>query len=107
MKPVSPIGIDAVTYGVQDLGMGARFLQEFGLRELERGHGGATYCTAEGAAVHLRSADDSTLPPAIEAGSTIRGVGAGPPRYRLKSLFTISRIRAAPILNTTPTWIAS
>jgi len=74
MKPVSPIGIDAVTYGVQDLGMGARFLQEFGLRELERGHGGATYCTAEGAAVHLRSADDSTLPPAIEAGSTIREV---------------------------------
>ncbi|OLD17679.1 MAG: hypothetical protein AUI91_12105 [Acidobacteria bacterium 13_1_40CM_3_56_11] len=74
MKPVSPIGIDAVTYGVQDLGMGARFLQEFGLRELERGHGGATYCTAEGAAVHLRSADDSTLPPAIEARSTIREV---------------------------------
>src|SRR3989475_7058657 len=74
MKPVSPIGIDAVTYGVQDLGMGARFLQEFGLRELERGHGGAPYCTAEGAAVHLRSADDSTLPPPIEAGSTIREV---------------------------------
>src|SRR5438876_11862732 len=104
MKPVSPIGIDAVTYGVQDLGMGARFLQEFGLRELERGHGGATYCTAEGAAVHLRSADDSTLPPAIEAGSTIR-CGGRAATLSAQISFTISRIRAAPILNTTPTWI--
>jgi catechol 2,3-dioxygenase-like lactoylglutathione lyase family enzyme len=74
MKPTSPIGIDALTYGVQDLGAGARFFAEFGLTEAERGRRGATYVTGEGTAVHLRLQDDPGLPPPIEGGSTIREV---------------------------------
>jgi catechol 2,3-dioxygenase-like lactoylglutathione lyase family enzyme len=74
MKPASPIGIDSVTYGVQDISAGARFFDEFGLTQAERGQRGVTYITGEGTAVHLRLADDSTLPPPIEGGSTIREV---------------------------------
>ena len=74
MKPTSPIGIESVTYGVQDLSEGSRFFEEFGLSEAERYHSGATYVTKEGTAIHLRPADDRGLPPPIESGPTVREV---------------------------------
>jgi catechol 2,3-dioxygenase-like lactoylglutathione lyase family enzyme len=74
MKPTSPIGIESVTYGVEDLDAGARFFQEFGLAEAERGQNGATCLTKEGTAIHLRLAQDRSLAPPIESGPTIREV---------------------------------
>jgi catechol 2,3-dioxygenase-like lactoylglutathione lyase family enzyme len=74
MKPTSPIGIESVTYGVQDVGAGARFLEDFGLVEAEKAQSGVTYLTKEGTAVHLRLADDPGLPPAVESGPTVREV---------------------------------
>jgi len=74
MKPASPIGIESVTYGVQDLTAGARFFKDFGLTEAESSRSGATYLTKEGTAVHLRLADDPGLPAPIESGPTVREV---------------------------------
>lgn len=74
MKPASPIGVESLTYGVQNLDTGARFFEEFGLARAERGQRGVSFTTAEETFVHLRLADDPTLPPPIEGGSTIREV---------------------------------
>src|SRR2546422_5364428 len=74
MKKASPVGIESVTYGVQDLSAGARFFEEFGLAKAECGQSGATYLTQEGTAVHLRLAGDPGLPPPIESGPTVREV---------------------------------
>jgi len=73
MNSAHPIGLESVTYGVQDL-EGARFIEEIGLTPAERGQRGATYLTGEGTAVHVRLSDDAALPPPIEGGSTIREV---------------------------------
>ena len=74
MKPVSPIGIESVTYGVEDLTAGAKFFEDFGLTPAESGGSGATYVTKEGAAIHLRLAGDPGLPAPIEGGPTVREV---------------------------------
>jgi catechol-2,3-dioxygenase len=74
MNPTSPIGIESVTYGVQDLSASARFFEEFGLSKAESGQSGATYLTKEATAVHLRLAEDPGLPSPIESGPTVREV---------------------------------
>ncbi len=74
MKSTSPIAIECVTYGVQDVGLGSRFFEEFGLIKTESGQSGATYLTKEGSAVQIRLADDPGLPPPIEGPPTIREV---------------------------------
>ncbi len=74
MKSASPIGIESVTYGVQDLTGGGRFFEDFGLAKAESGPSGATYLTKERTAIHLRVAEDRGLPPPIESGPTVREV---------------------------------
>src|SRR5437879_1655065 len=74
MKPVSPIGIESVTYGVEDLISGSGFFEDFGLTKAESGPSGATYLTQERTAIHLRLVNDPALPDPIEGGSTVREV---------------------------------
>jgi len=62
--------VERVVYGVADLGECSRFFTDFGLQRL----GGNRFGTQTGQVVELRAADDLSLPPAVEDGSTIREV---------------------------------
>jgi catechol 2,3-dioxygenase-like lactoylglutathione lyase family enzyme len=74
---MSIAGIDQLVYGVGDLEACRRFLTDFGLRAIEDPAGPARFETLNGCEVLLRAADDATLPPAFEAGSTVRQVTWG------------------------------
>jgi len=68
------VGLQRVTYGVEDLESGARFWADFGLAP---GHSSAderVFTTEEGAEIVLRRVDDPRLPPAPVAGSTAREI---------------------------------
>lgn len=65
-------GIDKVVYGVEDMGECARFFTDWGLSPAGESDGGVRFETVDGGEVELRPADDPTLPPAFEAGSTLR-----------------------------------
>ncbi|HUH86286.1 MAG TPA: VOC family protein [Stellaceae bacterium] len=66
------LGIEQVTYGVDDLALGRRFFTEWGLAP--EGDG---FRTLDGTAVLLRRKDDARLPPAVEPGSTVREIAWG------------------------------
>jgi catechol 2,3-dioxygenase-like lactoylglutathione lyase family enzyme len=69
------IGLEAVVYGVDDVATSARFLSDFGLETRDQGAASATLTVAgEGTRVELREIDDPSLPPAVEAGSTMREI---------------------------------
>ncbi len=63
-------GIDSITYGVEDVELCRRFFADWGLKELGPGH----FETLNGCEVHVLAKDDPSLPPAMEAGSTLREV---------------------------------
>ena len=65
-------GIDKVVYGVEDMGECARFFADWGLSPAGEADGGTRFETVDGGEVELRPADDPSLPPAFEAGSTLR-----------------------------------
>jgi catechol 2,3-dioxygenase-like lactoylglutathione lyase family enzyme len=67
-------GIDAVTFGVEDLEAARRFLTDWGVTEISADAAGAQYQTKDGTEIFLRSSADPSLPPAIEPGSTVRRV---------------------------------
>lgn len=64
------VGIDSITYGVQDVELCRRFFRDWGLKELAPGD----FETLNGGEVHVRRLEDPALPPAMEAGSTLREV---------------------------------
>ncbi|MGH8670063.1 MAG: VOC family protein [Burkholderiales bacterium] len=66
---MSITGIDAITYGVEDLELCRRFFTDWGLKPKEN-----DFETLNGCEVKLRHKDDPGLPGAIEAGSTLREV---------------------------------
>ena len=75
------LGLDSLTYGVDDLDTCRRYNEDLGLETVEvHGHG-ATYRTAENATVILREASDAALPPSVTPGSQLRqmvwGVASG------------------------------
>ena len=70
---MSILGIDAITYGVEDLELCRRFFIDWGLREAAPGR----FQTLNGCEVNVLSKDDPALPPAMEAGSTLRHVVFG------------------------------
>lgn len=76
---MSITGIDAITYGVEDLELCRRFFLDWGLKEPKP----ADFETLNGCEVKLRHKDDAGLPPAMEPGSTLRevvwGTDAEPP----------------------------
>ena len=65
-------GIDKVVYGVEDMEECARFFADWGLAPAGGSDGGLLFETLDGGEVELRPADDPSLPPAFEPGSTLR-----------------------------------
>jgi catechol 2,3-dioxygenase-like lactoylglutathione lyase family enzyme len=67
-------GIDAITYGVTDLTACRKFFLDWGLTLVRESDGTLDFETQNGCEVRVRRADDTSLPPAMEAGSTLREV---------------------------------
>ena len=65
-------GIDKVVYGVDDIEECARFFADWGLAPAGERDGAVRFETLDGGEVELRPADDPSLPPAFEPGSTLR-----------------------------------
>jgi catechol 2,3-dioxygenase-like lactoylglutathione lyase family enzyme len=64
--------IESLTYGVADVALGTRFLEDLGLEKVEAGETGASFRTPTNQFVHLRRMDDPALPAAPESGPTLR-----------------------------------
>jgi catechol 2,3-dioxygenase-like lactoylglutathione lyase family enzyme len=63
--------LDSATFGITDLAACRRFWTDFGLIESVR-DGATVFSCKNGSTVELRSADDASLPAAMEAGATLR-----------------------------------
>lgn len=69
------MGLESVVYGVDDVESCAKFLADFGLEKAEAAPSGATLrVRSEGTWIDLRKANDPSLPPAVESGSTMREI---------------------------------
>jgi len=71
---MSVLGVDRITYGVEDLGRCRKFFLDWGLRLVRETDRALDFQTLNGCEVLVRPADDPTLPRAIEAGPTLRHV---------------------------------
>ncbi|AJK48225.1 VOC family protein [Burkholderia plantarii] len=71
------LGIEQITYGVDDLDTCRRFFSDWGMREVAHEAGRARFETLNGCTVLAVRADDPSLPPAFEAGPTLREVTWG------------------------------
>lgn len=67
-------GIDRVTYGVEDLAACKRFFLDWGLKLVREDAAGLDFESLNGCELFVRKIDDPSLPPAVEAGSTLREV---------------------------------
>jgi len=61
---VNIIGIERITYGAANVGLAVRFHKNYGLECVEEGANGADFRLLNNTSVHIRRADDATLPPA-------------------------------------------
>jgi hypothetical protein len=71
---MSLMGIDAVVFGVPDMAEAKRFLEDWGVTQVSATADKLVYRTRDGAEVIVRPIDAADLPPAIEAGKTVREV---------------------------------
>ncbi|MNO55191.1 Glyoxalase/Bleomycin resistance protein/Dioxygenase superfamily protein [compost metagenome] len=71
---MSVLGIDEITYGVEDLATSARFFADWGLQQVEASDDQVVFESLNGCRVIVAALDKPGLPPAIEAGSTLREV---------------------------------
>jgi len=71
---MSILGIDRITYGVDDLATCRRFFLDWGLRLVREDAAGLDFESLNGCEVHVRGSDDPALPAAIESGPTLREV---------------------------------
>lgn len=65
-------GIDAVTFGVADMEKSAKFFRDFGLRQVKNTKSEMVFEAANQAQIILKPRADKSLPPAFEAGSSLR-----------------------------------
>ena len=70
-------GIDAITYGVEDLKQARRFLADWGLKKVKSSAQAAVFETLDGGEVLVRLKTAKALLPAIEPGPTLREVTWG------------------------------
>jgi catechol 2,3-dioxygenase-like lactoylglutathione lyase family enzyme len=63
-------GIDAVTFGVEDMATATRFLDDWGVKRVGKG----IYRCADRSEIRIRPLDAPELPPAVEPGSTLREI---------------------------------
>lgn len=88
------VGIDDVTYGVEDLPAAIGFFADFGLTLVEGGAAGAIFETVERTTITLRKSSDPALPPAVVPGSTMREFTWGVAKGALDAIGTeLSRDR--------------
>lgn len=68
------LGVDQAVFGVKDVEAAKRFCRDYGFIETEHGTAGASFETLDGTSVLIRSAEDTSLPPAptYVAGPTCR-----------------------------------
>ncbi|MEL7939372.1 VOC family protein [Pseudomonas delhiensis] len=71
---MSVLGIDEITYGVEDLPRCRRFFEDWGLALVGEQPDEVVFETLNGCRVVLADLDKPGLPPAIEPGSTVREV---------------------------------
>jgi len=71
---MSVLGIDEVTYGVEDLETCVRFFSDWGLNIVSEQADEVVFETLNGCRVVLADINKAGLPPAIESGSTVREV---------------------------------
>jgi catechol 2,3-dioxygenase-like lactoylglutathione lyase family enzyme len=70
-------GIDAVTFGVENLNACRTFLDDWGLAPVSAANDRLVYRTLDGSEVIVRPKDAAELPPAIEEGNTVRQITWG------------------------------
>ncbi|MCL4798154.1 MAG: VOC family protein [Burkholderiales bacterium] len=86
---MSILGIDRITYGVEDLAECRRFFLDWGLKLVGESPDAAAFETLNGCEVRVRRIDDPSLPAPVEAGSTLRQVLWG-----TESAADLERLRA-------------
>lgn len=64
--------IESLVYGVEDVDVGIRYYDDWGVERIDKGRHGADYRLPSGQTIKLRSASDPTLPAPVEPGSTVR-----------------------------------
>ena len=74
---MSIIGIEAVTFGVKNIAKSKSFLTDWGLKLQKSGSYGADYACVDGSEIKIRLNNNQSLPPPIQAGSTVREVTWG------------------------------
>ena len=87
---MSILGIDRITYGADDLAACRRFFLDWGLRLVREDADGLDFESLNGCEIRVRREGDASLPPAFEAGPTLRQVIWG-----VESAEDIVRCRAA------------
>lgn len=92
---MSVLGIDEITYGVEDLPRCRRFFEDWGLALVGEQPDEVVFETLNGCRVVLADLDKPGLPPAIEPGSTVREVVWGVASADDLALYA-SRIATAP-----------
>ena len=68
------LGIDEITYGADDLPACKKFFSDWGMTLVQDSDAALVFETQNGCRVIVRRSDDPLLPPAIEAGPTLREV---------------------------------
>ena len=66
--------VESLTYGVEDMAIGTRYYDDWGLPKVDHGTHGADYLLPSGQTVKLRNAADPSLSPPTETGSTVRDI---------------------------------
>ncbi|MDN6871619.1 VOC family protein [Pseudomonas citronellolis] len=92
---MSVLGIDEITYGVEDLPRCRRFFEDWGLSLVDERADQVVFETLNGCRVVVAALDRPGLPPAIEPGSTVREVVWGVASADDLALYA-SRIATAP-----------
>jgi len=67
-------GIDRITYGVEDIAACRKFFLDWGLKLVREDANRLDFESLNGCELLVRKADDPSLPPAVEPGSTLREV---------------------------------
>lgn len=92
---MSVLGIDEITYGADDLATCRRFFLDWGLALVQEADDRLVFETLNGCRVIVAAVDHPDLPPAIEAGPTLREVVWGVESEADLALYA-SRIAALP-----------
>lgn len=73
------LGLEALVFGAEDMRAAQSYLVDYGLYERDTGASGGTYEAADGTAIILRHANDTSLPPANAPSPNIRETIYGVP----------------------------